>query len=137
MATINPYLQFDGNCDQAMTFYKECLGGKLTFMRIRDTPMANDMPAENQSKIMHANLSADGITILASDRMDSAALVRGNDVYLMLYCSSEEEIRTLFPKLSAGGSNKTELKEEFWGAIYGDFIDKFEVRWMMNWDKPE
>ncbi len=137
MSTINPYLQFDGNCDQAMNFYRECLGGKLSFMRIGDTPLAAEMPKESHNKVMHANLSSASITLMAADRMEEGPLVRGNDVYIMLYCSTEEEIKSLYPKLSAGGTITSPLKEQFWGAVYGDFIDKFGVRWMMNWDKPE
>ena len=56
---------------------------------------------------------------------------------LLINCTSEAEINSLFSKLSAGGKVVHPLKEEFWGSIYGDFHDKFGVRWMMNWDKPK
>ena len=137
MPSLNPYLDFDGTCAEAMAFYKDCLGGELRVMKVGDTPLAAEMPAAVHSRLMHASLNSGAITIMASDHLTADPLDRGNDVTLMLMCSSEAEIRNLFPRLSAGGTVRTPLKEEFWGAVYGDFTDRFGVRWMMNWDKPE
>ncbi|MDP3177990.1 MAG: VOC family protein [Spirochaetaceae bacterium] len=137
MATLNPYLAFDGDCRKAMEFYKECLGGELRFMKVSESPMGSQVPPEARDKIMHASLESGAITIMASDNLQSGALKHGDDLSLMLYCTTEKEIHELFPKLSAGGKIGSALKEEFWGAIYGDFVDKFGVRWMMNFDKPK
>jgi PhnB protein len=137
MASLNPYLAFDGDCRRAMEFYKECLGGDLRIMTVGESPMGSQVPPEARGKIMHASLGSGAITIMASDNLQGPELTRGDDVSLMLLCSSEKEIKELFPKLSAGGKIGTDLKEEFWGAIYGDFTDKFGVRWMMNFDKPK
>jgi PhnB protein len=137
MATINAYLAFDGNCREAMTFYRDCLGGELSLMTVGESQVAAQMPKETQGSIMHAALTKAGLTLMASDTMGNFALVRGNTVSLMLYCQTEEEIRASFSKLSVGGTVNTELKEEFWGSIYGDITDKFGIRWMFNYDKPK
>jgi PhnB protein len=74
---------------------------------------------------------------MASDRMGGGKGVQGNSMALMLDCESEAEIKAVFSKLSAGGKVVHPLEVQFWGALYGDFYDKFGVRWMMNWDKPK
>ncbi len=74
---------------------------------------------------------------MAADVLDGEKLVRGNANNLMLLCASEDELRSLFVKLSAGGTVNAPVKVEFWGAIYGDLTDKFGVRWMLNHEKPQ
>jgi PhnB protein len=139
MATINAYLAFDGDCREAMTFYRDCLGGELKLMTVGESAVAAELPKEQQASIMHAALVNErtGLALMASDTMGNYELKRGNEISLMLACSSEEEIREAFPKLAAGGTVNTPLKEEFWGAIYGDITDKFGIRWMFNYDKPK
>ncbi|OHD15117.1 MAG: hypothetical protein A2Y38_11395 [Spirochaetes bacterium GWB1_59_5] len=137
MAKLNPYLSFNGTCEAALSFYKKCFGGELKIMTVGASPMAASMPKEMQSSVMHGLLEADGIRIMASDMLDGDKLERGNAMSLMLQCSSEAELRDLFGKLSPGGTVNAPVKEEFWGAIYGDLTDKFGVRWMLNYDKPQ
>jgi PhnB protein len=138
MATINAYLTFDGDCREAMTFYRDCLGADLKLMTVGESPVAAQLPVGTHSMIMHAALTKGPLTLMASDMMEQgAALSRGNSMCLMLYCSSEEEIRSYFAKLSAGGKVMTELKVEFWGSMYGDVVDKFGTRWMLNYDQPK
>src|SRR5258706_121535 len=81
------------NCREAMTFYKQCLGGELTFQTIGESPMAAQMPAVMKDRILHATLINDELTIMASDMVDEKGLVRGNSISLMLDLSSENEIR--------------------------------------------
>lgn len=135
MATLNPYLSFEGDCRAAMEFYRNCFGGTLRIMTVGESPMAASMPAAMQAQVMHANLETAGITIMASDMLDGTKLARGNGTALMLQCGSEEEIRRLFEKLSAGGIANAPVKVEFWGAMYGDLTDKFGIRWMLNFEK--
>ena len=135
MATLNPYLSFEGNCKSAMEFYRECFGGILRIMTVCESPMAASMPAALQAQVMHANLETAGITIMASDMLDGTKLKIGNAINLMLQCGSEEEIHRLFNALSKGGTANTPVKVEFWGAMYGDLTDKFGVRWMLNFEK--
>lgn len=135
MTKISAYLKFDGNCRDAMTFYKEALGGELFIQSVGESPVASSLPPEIQNNIMHASLTNAGINILASDMLDSGERVKGNFIALTLNCSSEEEINRYFKALSAGGKITQPLKLEFWGAIFGMLIDKYGYEWMLNFDK--
>jgi PhnB protein len=136
MATLNPYLNFDGNCREAMEFYRTCLGGELSVMTYGDAPDGTKLPAAERAKLMHAHLKTAQFSLMAADQPAGSPLQRGNDVSLMLYCESEAEIRRLFPLVSAGGKIDMPLAEQFWDAVFGSFTDRFGVNWMMNWDKP-
>lgn len=137
MTQINVYLIFDGNCEEAMTFYKECLGGELAINRVEGSPMEAQCPPEMKNKIMHANLVNGGIVLMASDALMPGKYIKGTDSSVSLNCSSEEEINTFFTKLSAGGQITLPLQEQFWGALFGMFTDKFGVDWMLNFDRNQ
>ncbi|HZY45718.1 MAG TPA: VOC family protein [Anaerolineae bacterium] len=133
MTQLSPYLKFDGNCHEAMTFYQKCLGGELSLQAVEETPMAAQMPAEAQKKILHATLTHGGIVLMASDMVGPEGLVHGSTIFLSLDCGSEEEIKTFFSKLSAGGQVTYPLKTEFWGATFGQVIDKYGMTWLLNY----
>jgi PhnB protein len=130
MTQINPYLTFNGNCREAMTFYNECFGGELSLMAVEDSPMADQWPAEAQKNILHASLVKDQLTLLASD-MAGKEPVRGNTISLALTCSTEEEIKTYFNNLSNGGHVTHPLHTFFDGAI-GALTDKFGMNWVLK-----
>lgn len=136
MTNISVYLTFDGNCKEAMNFYKEALGAELTMQTVGESPMADKMPVEKHDKIMHSSLLKDGaLLLMASDMMMGDKVVQGNTVNLCVNANTEEAVKDMFAKLSEGGEITHPLKEEFWGALYGDFKDKFGIRWMFNFDK--
>ncbi len=134
MTKINSYLTFNGNCREAMTFYKECLGGELSFQTIGESPMAEKMPAQMKECILHSTLTTQGFILMGSDMTPETGLIKGNAHSLMLDCSSEEEIKKKFNKLSAGGEIKHQLENTFWGALFGDLQDKFGNNWILNFD---
>jgi PhnB protein len=134
---INPYLTFAGNCREAMNFYQSCLGGELSFQTIGETPLAGDMPEEMKNRILHATLSKDKLVLMASDMVPDGGLIRGNAVSLSLECSSEDEIKSTFEKLSDGGSKDHPLENTFWGALFGDLTDKFGNHWLLHFQQPD
>jgi PhnB protein len=136
MAQLNAYLHFGGECREAMTFYKSCLGGELELMAVGDSPMAAQMPPAAKNNIMHALLKSGAISIMASDWMAPGTMTKGNNISLSLSCSSNKEADALYAKLSAGGTAAHPLKDEFFG-YYGDLKDKFSVNWMLNVMKPQ
>jgi PhnB protein len=139
MAQLTPYLSFNGNCREAMAFYKECLGGDLNITAVGDTPAAEHMPADAGQKIMHAALTrgeSQDVVLMASDWIGGGTFAQGNSISLSLHCTSDEEIKTLFAGLSAGGNVTQPLADQFWGATYGSLVDKFGVAWMLNYPKP-
>ena len=137
MKQINSYLTFSGNCRDAMSFYKECLGGELTLQTIGDSPLADKMPKQMKDCILHSTLAKDTLVLLGSDMVPQSGLVKGNAVSLSLDCSSEEEIKTCYEKLSSGGSADYPLEETFWGALFGGLTDKFGNHWLLNYDRKQ
>lgn len=138
MAAIVAYLTFDGNCREAMEFYKGALGGELNLMTVGSSPVAASQPKEMQDKIMHAELKGPSFSLMASDNLGGGPKTTvGTAINLMLNCASEAEIRGIFPKLAKGGQVNSELKLEFWGSLYGDITDRFGLRWMLNFDMPK
>ncbi len=135
MATsINSYLTFSGNCREAMTFYKECLGGDLTLQTIGESPLSDKMPEQMKDCILHSTLTKDELVLMASDMVSDGGLKKGNAVSLMLNCSSEKEIKTTYEKLSSGGRKDHPLENTFWGALFGDLTDKFGNHWLLHFD---
>ena len=137
MATkINVYLTFEGNCEEAMNFYKDCLGGELLINRFEGTPAENQCPPEMKTKIMHSSLTKDDLILMGSDALFAGDITHGTSTSLALMCSSEVEIKAFFAKLSEGGRITEPLKEQFWGAMFGMLIDKYGFTWLLNYDKP-
>lgn len=137
MSIINSYLTFNGNCREAMTFYKKCLGGKLTLQTVGESPLAGKMPPQMKESILHATLTRDGLVLTGSDMVSEKGLIKGNAVSLLLNCSSEEEIRTSYSNLSAGGQATHPLEDTFWGTLFGDLTDKYGNHWLLHFDKAK
>ena len=135
MKDITPYLTFNGTCRQAMTFYKDILGGELQLMDFASSPM--DVPDEAKNYIMHAVLTNNNVTLMASDTMPNQPITNGNSVSLSINCQSVDEINQLFNSLAEGGQITMPLDDTFWGARFGMLTDKFGTNWMFNYDYPQ
>jgi PhnB protein len=139
MAAINPYLNFNGNTEEAFNFYKSVFGGEfLAVMRFKDNAECGQISESDQDRIMHIALPiGNGNTLMATDSLESMGqkLTVGNNFYICLAPESKEEAEKLFNGLSAGGKIEMPLQDMFWGAYYGSFSVKFGVQWMVNYDK--
>jgi PhnB protein len=137
MSTVTPYILFDGTCRQAMQFYQSCLGGELTVLTVKDSPVSARMPAAFQDKVLNARLRGEGIDISASDwvRPDRVR-VPGNTVCLYLSSASLHGLEDFFESLSEGGEVTDPLSTQFFGT-YGALNDKFGVRWMFAGEKSQ
>lgn len=135
MTQINAYLNFNGNCREAMTFYKNCLGGELTVQTVEGSPIEAQCPAAMKQQVLHASLLKDNLVLMASDMTGPDGFIKGNTISLSLNCSSETEIKTFFSKLSSGGQITHPLQEQFRGATFGVLTDKYGIRWLLNYDK--
>lgn len=135
MTQLNPYLNFNGQCREALTFYRECLEGELELQKVAESPMATRMPSEKGPLILHGALVKNGAVLLMGSDMIGNNLQPGNSVNLCLNCTSDQEINTLFDRLSAGGQVKVPLHQSFWGATYGEVRDKFGMNWMLNFTR--
>lgn len=136
MTQINAYIHFNGQCREAMEFYKECMGGQLQLQTVGDSPMAGQSPAAIQQQILHGSLTKGSLVLMGTDMVGPNGHIVGNNVNLSLSCSSEEEINEFFTGLSAGGKIIHPLKLAFWGALFGVFTDKYGIEWMLNYEMP-
>lgn len=134
MKQLNFYLNFPGNCEEALHFYADCLGGKIdSLQRFGDAP--GDYDEATKKLVMHATFSAGEIMFMASDHMPGTPVTSGNQVSLSLNLTDEAEQTAIFEKLSAGGNVTMELQDTFWGARFGMLVDKYGLSWMTNCDK--
>lgn len=143
MTSVNPYLTFKGNCEEAFTFYKSVFGGEFPYIgKFKDMPPAEGsepLSEEDGEKIMHVSLPISKETILmGSDTVGSycAAVTFGNNFSISINADSTEEADKLFNGLSAGGQVTMPMNKTFWGAYFGMFVDKFGISWMVNYDEP-
>lgn len=141
MATINPYLNFNGHTEEAFLFYKSVFGGEFTMIqRFKEIPEGPNLPAEAQDKIMFIGLPIGKHNILmGTDAIESMGqiLQEGNNHYISIQADTKEEAQRLYEGLSRGGTIEMELGDTFWGAYFGMFMDQYGIQWMVNYDYPE
>ena len=143
MATINPYLTFNGNCEKAFLFYKSVFGGEFSYLGrfIEMPPMDGKTinPADAE-KIMHVSLPISNETILyGSDATEEygGTVQAGTNFSISVNIDSKEEADKIFNGLSAGANVTTPLHQAFWGAYFGMLTDQFGVHWMVNYDEVQ
>jgi PhnB protein len=128
------YLNFDGNCGQAMKFYERCFGGELTLMPFSESPA--DFPPEAKNRVMHARLAkGSSVVLMASDIMPGQPFAQGSNFFIMVPCESVDEIDRLFNALGEKGQILMPLSNTFWAARFGMVKDQFGVSWMLNFEK--
>jgi PhnB protein len=134
MLYCTPFLLFDGNCAEAMTFYQNCLGGELTLTRTGDTPMKDQFPPEKHNKIINAHLKSGDIALSATDwHADTLTPKQGNTFSIYVSGGTYSELKNIFDKLAAGAAKDKrtfmELHDMPFGT-YGQFTDKYGVSWI-------
>jgi len=136
MATINPYIYFNGNCEEAFNFYKSVFQKEFTYIgRYKDVPQADRAVfQEADEKIMHVSLPISKETVLmgADNKEAYTELLSYNNFSLIVHGDTKEETEQLFTKLSEGGQIKMPLNQTFWGSYYGICIDKFGIMWKVT-----
>lgn len=138
MAQINPYLTFNGNCEQAFDFYKSVFGGEFAYIgRFKDLPSGPPMPEEVGNMIMHVSLPISKETNLFGSDANEAfgqTAQAGTNVSISINAENEDEAKRIFDGLSNGGKITMPLEKTFWGALFGMFTDQFGIQWMVNYD---
>ena len=128
---IQPYLFFEGRCEEALEFYRTALGAQiLNVMRWKDSPEAGNAPPGTQDKVLHAEFRVGDSTILASDGMSTDG-PKFQGFHLCIICSSVEEVNRQFAALSQGGQVTMPLSETFFSPRFGMLTDRFGVGWMV------
>lgn len=142
MTTVNTYLTFNGNCEEAFTFYKSVFGGEFSSVnKYKDMPPmeAQEISESEKERIMHVSLPISKETsLMGSDTNSQFGEVRfGNNFSISINTDSKEDADKFFDKLSAGGKVTMPMEETFWGSYFGMFKDKFEINWMVSFDKNQ
>lgn len=129
---LNPYLFFDGRCEEAFRFYEQCLGGKIQAMITHaGTPAAEQLPAEWGNKILHAGMQIGDQELMGSDappgRYDAP---KGFALSISVKDTAEGE--RIFSRLAEGGTIQMPLQQTFWAKRFGMLVDRFGIPWMIN-----
>ena len=141
MATVNVYLTFNGNAEEAFNFYKSVFGCEFAHIgRFKDMPVDENCPPpseEEGNRIMHVALPISKETVLMASDTTSAYgdVTFGNNFSVSINTDSAAEADKLFAGLSAGGNVIMPMEKTFWGAYFGMFTDKFGINWMINFDE--
>ena len=140
MLRCMPFLLFDGNCAEAMTFYHKGLGGELTLTKLADTPMKDQFPPEKHNRIINAHLESGAVEISATDWMASPAFdpILGNMSAIFVVGGAYGELKVVFDKLAEGADQRRfqELHDMPFGT-YGQFYDRYGVQWIFRGEKKE
>ncbi len=132
---IENYLYFNGNCEEALGFYAQCLDGKVTaLMRFEGTPADNgQLPPGWRHKVMHANFDAEGARFMASDGMPGQPAPQYGGFSMSVYIPKDKaRAESIFNALAEGGKVTMPFQQPFWGGWFGMLSDKFGVPWMVS-----
>lgn len=141
MAIINPYINFNGNAEEAFTFYKSVFGGEFgSIIRFKD--LENDdfsVPENEAEKIMRITLPIGSSTLIANDVPESMGRVSENEnrSKIAVSAESQEEANRIFDGLSVGGTVEMPLGESPWGTHFAMFRDKYGIEWTIEFDPNE
>jgi PhnB protein len=136
-AKLIPYLTFDGNCEEALNFYKDVFGASLTIVTRYDNP-AMKAPEHYKNKILHARLELnDNFAIYASDTFPGKPTHKtpGDVSFSILYFNTLDEAKTVYEKLAAGGKPGLPFAKQFWGDYHGNLTDKYGFNWNINFEE--
>ena len=128
---LTPYLNFAGNAEEVLNFYKDAFGGEIIMLsRYADSPMPVDEDWKN--KIIHSRLKFDDNLIMISDGPKDYNVGVTDSIQLSVEVEDENKMEEIFNKLAEGGTVKLPLAKQFWGAKFGMLQDKFGISWMLN-----
>lgn len=134
MLKLNAYLNFDGNCREAVEYYSEVFGIPAQIMTFGEAPAQEgmEMPEGLKSRIMHANLILGENQLMFSDTMPGMEFIAGNNINLSINGSNQEEMTKWFETLAVDGTVQMPLAPTFWGPMYGMLVDRFGICWQFN-----
>lgn len=129
---VSPYLSFKGQCEAAFKFYEQCLGGQIgAIFRYAGSPLADDVPADWQDKIMHGSLTVGGQVLMGAD-VPPDRYEEPKGISLSLQIKSTADAERIFHELAKGGRVVMPLEKTFWAARFGMVVDRFGIPWLIN-----
>lgn len=127
-----PYLNFEGNCEEALNYYKDILNGRIEIQSRYDNP-AMKAPENYKDKVLHGRLYFGDLVIYASDVFPGGTAQNGSgDVALSLDVADVATGKNVFDQLAADGKVHVPFEKQFWGSWHGNLTDKYGIRWMVN-----
>jgi PhnB protein len=130
--SIHAYLSFNGTCEEAFTAYARCFEGSVgELFRYAGSPMAGDVPADWQNKIMHGSVKFGGQTLMGSDAA-APQYEAPQGFSISVHLTDTAEAERIYNELSAGGKILMPLAQTFWAARFGAFVDRFGIPWTVN-----
>ena len=138
MATLNPHMNFNGNAEEAFSFYRSVFGGEFSnIIRFKDLA-ASGMPIDpsESDKVMHIALPIGPTSLMGNDVPKAMGRTNENEnrSKIVIVAESRDEAEKLFKGLSVGGSVEVPLGESPWGTYFGMFRDKYGIEWMIDFD---
>lgn len=131
--SITPYLSFNGNAKEALNYYQEVFDGEVWLQTFGEADFPT--PPEADDRVMHGQFKKDALFFMVSDCFVGSSVEIGSNISLVLECSSEDEIQSLYEKLKQQSTVQMELSDTFWGAMYAKVKDPFGVTWDLNYKK--
>ena len=133
---VNPYLFFNGNCEEAFKFYEQLIGAKIEAMMTHEgTPMAGHGPEGWDSKIIHASMIIGNTRLMASDA-PPADYSKPQGLSVSLSVETVEDAERIFAGLAENGTVQMPIGETFWAVRFGMVVDRFGIPWMIGCDRP-
>jgi PhnB protein len=129
---VSPYLSFNGQCEAAFTFYEQCLGARLgAIFRYAGTPMAEQVSADWQDKVMHGSVTIGELVLMGGDvAPDHYEEPKGFSLSIQINDTGEAE--RIFHELARDGKVMVPLEKTFWAARFGMVVDRFGIPWLIN-----
>ena len=132
---VNPYLSFNGQCEAAFKVYEQCLGGQLgPIFRYGGSPMAGQVPADWQDKVMHGSVTVGGQVLMGGD---VSLYEQPKGFSLSVQITSPTEAERIFHELGKDGTIVMPLEKTFWAARFGMLVDRFGIPWLINCEGSE
>ena len=129
---VSTYLSFSGECEAAFKFYEECLDGKLLgIFRYAGSPLADQVPADWQNKVMHCTLTIGEQTLMGAD-VAPEGYEKPKGFSLSLQMKSTTQAERIFHNLAKDGTVVMPLEKTFWAARFGTLVDRFGIPWQIN-----
>ena len=127
---VHPFLSFNGNCREAMSFYQSCFGGELKLKYLGDSPDGEQMPQDMKELILHASLLSKHVQLFASDLGVEEGLSAGNRISLLFNTSHNRELLSAFKKLSKGAEITNPVSGNILNGEWATLTDRYMVQWI-------
>jgi PhnB protein len=125
-----PYVNFPGNCAEALNYYQVIFGGEIS--NVSHFGDQFPVPDDQKNRIMHARLTFDDNLLMFSDNMPGKTIDYGNGISLSIGLTDETQAKSVFNQLGEGGIISMPMEKQFWGALFGMVKDRYGINWMIN-----